>query len=447
MIEPRTPTDLFPLIQKQVPAPHPNDSPKRFYSNRTARNAQVQKHITDLAPQFPIMQNQTVNNYIALLEEVKNSSPPSEKCEPAPEKPNSAQEFWKAALDFNPVHERESKLVALQTIWPGASIELGMLYGQTKVWLIPTLDTSPGYDCYTYAGQGIKAIIYPDGHPSAAYSPGGLKYNQPIHPRDDQILRRFYPLGWLCISNTEPRITADGLSITGHMLVMDMDTGRERHPWIVLAKRRPCWVVHLDECTLQFPGEREGRYDEWGGWAEEVRGVLPGDGARTVVARVRGMHDCGDEGWDRSFLRRFGEGFEWTLECRPGERRTGVTRGFVDFHPCLADVSKWYEGGDKEEVCYAEDGVVYMRYKRDTKTYTYPNLDAVPVVGKNAVHGEVVHEAAELEPLMVRFGGMSLGELAMKQLQRDRRWCTSLSSRMGDDGFDGASVWAVRTHF
>lgn len=50
----------------------------------------------------------------------------------------------------------------------------------------------------------------------------------------------------------------------------------------------------------------------------------------------------------------------------------------------------FWDEEEKEEICYSEDGVEFMRYKPSTGMYRPPYLERVPIVGQIAMLGEVI---------------------------------------------------------
>ena len=109
------------------------------------------------------------------------------------------------------------------------------------LWLIPGPNSLPlseikaprnSYARFPAALTDSRVISYPDSHPSIDCKKGGCGYQMLIDPQEDSRLRRFCPLGWIA----EKR---ESWHWTGHALVMDMDRGRDRHPWVVLASEWP----------------------------------------------------------------------------------------------------------------------------------------------------------------------------------------------------------------
>lgn len=110
-------------------------------------------------------------------------------------------------------------------------IPLGKLYGEHELWLLVAPDIlDPCQEIplpnLSYSNQqDILALSYPDGHPSTA------EIRQPDSAQEK--LRSFADLGWIAQESGGHWIE------TGHVLVIDMEPGRDRQPWIVLAERWP----------------------------------------------------------------------------------------------------------------------------------------------------------------------------------------------------------------
>lgn len=181
------------------------------------------------------MDDVTAGDYFTWRLRTLNQQKRLELAQPAP----TAEQFWKAAYEFSPHSTPADAITDLERILNSkrlGSLDLGNLYGNTeaKLKLIPglaALPTSKETDPtdWHYAATDSGAISYPDGHPS--------KFDEPrliIKSLEDNRLRRFASLGW--VIHVRPN---GSWSKTGHALVMDMDEGRNRHPWIVLASHWP----------------------------------------------------------------------------------------------------------------------------------------------------------------------------------------------------------------
>lgn len=197
---------------------------------------------------------------------------------------------------------------------------------------IPDLQNSSG---------ATFAISYPDGHPSTA------EIRRPDSAQDK--LRYFASLGWTAQWSDTCHWTT-----TGHALVVDMEPGRDRQPWIVLASKWP-----EDSYWEDIEGDGYQYVDEYRSW-----GVLPGDRKRTIVGKIKAM----DSSFQGSILRAFDPNFSFTVA------RTGSSRGYISSSqgPDLAQIMDWFlDPVTKDFVCYATDGPEYMRRERETGKIVY----------------------------------------------------------------------------
>lgn len=248
--------------------------------------------------------------------------------------------------------------------------------GVVEWWLIPGSDalplseiTKPFFTSFPFAKADSAAVCYPDGHlpNSNGRSNNGSTIESAQVTDEHTRLRRVWPLGWIATYHGD-----DYWIKTGHVLVINMDRGRDRHPWIILAES---WLDHNGE-----GGDDGDVVEDWDDANDEgdigrliirakknakkgvdgVYGVLPGDDARTPIAKF--AHVKHDENDQRPFVKQFGVGFEFEL-LHPGGIGAGVqTTSFKAYHPDLVRVMGWYWDKDsKEEVCYDESGIEYMR--------------------------------------------------------------------------------------
>jgi len=93
-------------------------------------------------------------------------------------------------------------------------IELGKVYGNTTLWLLPGPESLPmsetkippkDYARFPAALTDSGAISYPDSHPTIEYERGGSMDQMVIDPQqeENQRLRRFCPLGWIALKRGE----------------------------------------------------------------------------------------------------------------------------------------------------------------------------------------------------------------------------------------------------
>ena len=148
------------------------------------------------------------------------------------------QQFLQAAYEFNPASgtdPNDTQLVKLIVSECVPAFAIGNIYGETSVWLTvapgplqPSEIKAKYFTNLPTAVTNSGAISYPDGHPSEPDSEDSSEGN----PKE--VLSRFWPLGYLSY-----RSSINHFERTGHVLVMDMEPGRERHPWVVLASEWP----------------------------------------------------------------------------------------------------------------------------------------------------------------------------------------------------------------
>lgn len=173
-----------------------------------------------------------------------------------------------------------AKLIATASLRP---IPLGKLFGSFPFLLIPRPEclshsamNSPYFTSYEIANTGAAAIRYPDGHPSAEYESRGSQYSLVSDPKSDpDVLHQFTPLGYLAYQHSK-----EVWEYTGHVMVMDMDLGRDHHPWIVLASVWPDIIgTGTDDDFLCKAPRRVKRS------ATNVHGIFPGDTRRTPIGK------------------------------------------------------------------------------------------------------------------------------------------------------------------
>ncbi|KAL8823370.1 MAG: hypothetical protein Q9191_005917 [Dirinaria sp. TL-2023a] len=299
------------------------------------------------------------------------------------------EQFWKAAYEFDPLGSSTGTVTELQEILSTRHLEsvpLGKLYGlnEAKLELIPGMGALPTTEATDlpdlhYAATDSGAISYPDGHPSEFDEPRLI-----VTSLADNKLRRSASLGWVI------HVRPDGSwRKTGHVLVMDMDAGRDRHPWFVLASEWPSDFEDVDGGFTTYAERKVFRDDA------TQPGVLPSGGKnRTPVAKVYVNQEKDTS--ELPMLKRFGPDFEFELI------RLGGTRSYDEndrkYGPDLAHVMEWYwDPATEEEVCFDKRGKEYMRYDRRTKQYTYPEWDHLhrSVVGESALFGTLTPPSSD----------------------------------------------------
>ncbi|MCJ1336730.1 hypothetical protein MMC09_002008 [Bachmanniomyces sp. S44760] len=274
----------------------------------------------------------------------------------------TVKQFFEIAYNWDPFSATKGDdLGKLLTCDRFEHLPLGKLDGLYQYYLMPGMGAlpiagiPPNSTNLGYARAGGGAIAYSDGHPSEA--------DQLItfRSKEDQKLRRLMPLGWLVRAFSE---RLDNWERTGHALVMDMDEGRQRHPWIVLASS---WSDDREGCENETVYAQE----EVQAGDPNVHGILPDTTQRTPVGRL--LHGR-DENRNKPLLLSFGRDFTFGIE-RLGGRKAGTSSARdTGKGPSLAKIMDWYDDAKKGQlVCYDSSGKEYMRYHKYRKEYRYPN--------------------------------------------------------------------------
>ena len=416
MAVPQNLAEAFALLNKKDRETNPR------FGDHQAHRKWVQKEIERYARDLSFMKGVTSKDYYKYFADRTRRAIEERAHQRDIISQTTPQQFWQAAYDFDPLRagvpasEAElTKLLASEAVKP---IQLGKLYDNTMLWLIPGPNSLPlseikaprnSYARFPAARTDSGAISYPDGHPSIDYETGGSKYQMLIDPQEDSRLRRFCPLGWIAEKCGEGE---RNWHRTGHALVMDMDHGRDRHPWVVLASQWP--APHTEVDVFRYKAPRRPRRDD-----DEVRGIFPGDKTRTPVAKLLHIGEQTPSQRSQPFLMQFGPDFKFTLERKGGDRLVRNSRQFKDYHPDLARIMGWFwDAQEKEEVCYAEDGMEFMRYSPRKGKYRVPYLDRVSIAGQNAMFGEVIPERTGPVTLSERLGGLTLQDIVPKNRQQ-----------------------------
>ncbi|KAL8647524.1 MAG: hypothetical protein Q9226_006394 [Calogaya cf. arnoldii] len=242
------------------------------------------------------------------------------------------------------------------------AIDLGLLDGKTPLRLAPGNFYFAHYGNYCPPNHGYVAtrqlaVEYQDRHAveGAQYGPNS----------DDGVLRQFKEVG--CILADKMGINGmNGWDRTGHVLVIDMGVGRNRHPWIILARE---WeLVEGYEFEEKEAPQSIGKNDS------EALGIFPGHRDRTTIARL-----VARSGTDRSnivpFLSRFGSNFNFSLDERGISGTMDASRG-----PELARTMPWVRRLDApgwQQVCYSDDFGIkeYLRCDARNQRFIYPQSE------------------------------------------------------------------------
>lgn len=316
-----------------------------YDSRETFSNSEIEKY----RGKYPFMANVTILDYLRWLTAKVGKI---RRDEPKP----TAEQFWRAAYEFDPLSLPRGTRTELWKIISGKnlkSVPLGWLNG-VKLELILGIGALPSTEKdkipgLRFAATDSGAILYSDGHPSEADEPYTMVETEP-----EDRLHRLASLGWVI------QVESDGSwRKTGHVLVMDMDKGRKRHPWLVLASEWPADIEEAEEGFTIYADKETIHGDT------TQRGVLPGGNSRTPVAKVHVPKAEGPS--DLPILQRFGPNFVFEV-IRFGDRRTNLT---------LAHVMDWYwDPATGQEVCFDRDGEICMRYDPQTKEYLYFTVES-----------------------------------------------------------------------
>lgn len=238
----------------------------------------------------------------------------------------------------------------------------------------PMIPTNPPLTKAHSVQNAVRAIKYADSHPSEASihmaSARDKKAGANTAPRlatDDDILRRFMPLGYISM-----KIRGEWVK-TGHTLVIDASYGRKCHPWFVLA--------------ADFETYDEEYFFKHGSYTVEVPktvslhdhdaiGVLPGNSNRTTIAKLEHCDDTRRR--NEKFVSHFGENFKFQFK-RMGQDASHVRlqRGPDRVH--ITDW--WWDPKDEVEVCFTPIGRPYIRYNPKVRRYDGPKDDLLDEMG------------------------------------------------------------------
>jgi len=352
MAQPQTVEDIFEGIFQAAKDTH-------FAYRPTKYGRFVDGEIERLRRTHVFMGDLTGADYFSWRMRALNQQKQLELAQPAP----NAGQFWNAAYAFSPHSTPADTITELEKILRSrrlGSVHLGRLPemndGQLK--LIPGLTALPPTKeedriHLHYAATDSGAISYADGRPAGLDE----QRQQWVKSSEDTKLRRFASLGWVILVRPN-----GSWSKTGHALVMDMDEGRDRHPWYVLASHWPSEFEDADGNFTTYAEKKVLRGDFM------QPGVLPGGRDRIAIAKLW----ANDQGSSPiPMLRRFGPDFEYEVLGTGGTRSESEES---EIHgPDLAHVMHWYwDPAAEVEVCFGEDDKEYMRYNLQTKQYTCP---------------------------------------------------------------------------
>lgn len=304
------------------------------------------------------------------------------------------EEFFASAYEYDPLGTntpfRDTKLVKLLVTGVLKPIPLGNVYANTPIWLIPRSDALPispisvkYFTSYVPADTDSGAVRYPDGNGSEVQDVGGSHFPLVDESEDDpDILRRIWPLGYLAYQQgAGGQAWEVAWECTGHVLVMDMERGRDHHPWIVLASEWHDLIGEGKNGDGMCYAPRQVKRD-----AEEyIHGIFPGDSRRTPIAKLEPLK--GEPVSSLPFLKQLGPSLNFGLKRKGGQNRYIESEKYKQYHPDLVHVMGWWwDAKAEEEVCYAENGEECMRYK--PATGKFPEMAPVSVVGQDPIENE-----------------------------------------------------------
>ena len=305
-------------------------------------------------------------------------------------------QLWDAVAELTPQAPATNNPLGLRYLLGSNKfdpIPLGKVYGTDLLWLSPcngSLDEPddvgfPFRSTSGYANTQCGAISYSDGHPSE----GELTLN--VNTADDEEkLRRWVSLGWILQGTSTNRYH------TGHVLVIDVEEGRNWNPWIVLASKVPTEGESWDGGDIHVP-QSVVRDDP-----ETDEGVLPGDYNRTPVGKIKAMSPNSN---DTPIIRLFGPDFGFTVV------RRGSSRGYLrsGLGPSLGKIMAWYRDLEKnQEVCYLKDGSEYMRFDLATNKISYSKRAMESFAGEQGLFGEITDDGGVV-PIRQRIARLGLG--------------------------------------
>lgn len=274
------------------------------------------------------------------------------------------EQFWKAAYDLGSLGSPDvnTDLDKMRFYNLGVYV-LGKLRGSATLGLsagmlavdLPTTDQST-FNNMGNASTCFRSISYSDGHPSEP--------SFKVRASEDSTLRRFVCLGWVLHQSS-----TGWWNDTGHVLVVDMDHGRDRHPWFVLSSKVPSYEEQEDGDFFIHVPARLSFSNDFFDYQISDMGILLGDRERTPVGRIEPK----DPSNPVPVLQQFGPDFEFDIARFGGESAREVDDD--RYGPDLAHIMDWYWDPEKEEFCCYKNGQEYLRYNDHKVRNTYANTE------------------------------------------------------------------------
>ncbi|KAL6713710.1 hypothetical protein ACLMJK_009175 [Lecanora helva] len=372
----------------------------------SAYEAAVERNYNEAKDRFSCLHGKTIDDVYAFqtyLDRMENYSTRSAA-------PPRSSVLWNAVMQVDALasfgspsqHSKADELFFLLASNQFPLIPLGLLYGETQCWLEVDDNSLVKYGKvwrhpngeYERAKTHSQAITYPDGHPSE----GSIAL---AGDESEEKLRRFFSLGYVLTG--PPTATYK----TGHVLVIDLEPGRNLNPWIVLASKYPCDTgISVGELVSIPP---EVTRDE----PDTDEGVLPGDKNRTPVGKVRAMNPTNAP--REPIVRLFSPDFKFTVV------RTGSDRGYrrSSWGPSLPSIMDWYyDPPTGHEVCFTNQGQEYMTFNPATRKISYAKSALQSYEGEVGVHGEIVgpSEFVTLEQRLATVGSASEPQIRRREV-------------------------------
>ncbi|KAL8917527.1 MAG: hypothetical protein Q9208_007888 [Pyrenodesmia sp. 3 TL-2023] len=211
----------------------------------------------------------------------------------------TASQLWRTLYDNPLTNDNETNKLGRflnRSCFPKV-IDIGKLDGRYPMRLVPgTGLLEPEADLFDdlddWANDLATAVKYADGHPSE----GNIR----LDPEDeDDVLRRFWEVGWIYLA-----WSPGAWFKTGHVLVMDVEPGKNRALWLILAK---AWETDEDEPRTHMPPTRVAKNDC------SALGILPGNSLnRTIIAKLIPIGQF--SGQHKLILSQLGPAFEFRLQ-------------------------------------------------------------------------------------------------------------------------------------
>jgi len=269
MAQPQTVEDIFEGIFQAAKDTH-------FAYRPTQYGRFVEGELDILRRTHGFMKDVMGRDYFNWRMRTLNQQKTLELAQPAP----TAQQFWNAAYEFSLHSTSAGTVTELEKILSSrrlGSVHLGKLSGMNEgeLKLIPGLAALPPTkeedptDLH-YAATDSGAMGYADESPA-----GADKQRPVVKSSEDTKLRRVVSLGW--VIHVRPKGSWNKI---GHALVMDMDEGRGRHPWFVLASH---WPSEFEDADGNFTTYAEKKV-LCGDFMQP--GVLPGGRDRIAIAKL-----------------------------------------------------------------------------------------------------------------------------------------------------------------